>query len=383
MSTSVRGGFAPARKILLSINVRWWNAEAAYALNLARGLRDEGCEVWLVVNLDSPVHRKAEKYNIPVITDIRLDAVSPFSHFSNLRKILQLIDRLGIQVINSFKSNGSFLFSLARYFRPGLLYIKTRGEARPPHRNVMNRMLYGAGACDGLIAVGSPVEGWLSDLGLKNQQMAVIHYGDSPVMQRSEVERQKVRRDLNIDEGATVLTLLGRTQQVKGHHLLLEAMTCLKDDGCYLLLLVKDLEEFPEELRFIEDFITENNLGKQVLILGFQNDLGRILSTTDLGVIPSLDSEVNCRVAVEFFSLGVPVLAFQTGTLPDLIKHRENGYLTRKKDSADLIQGVQWLTAEKERLPQLGLEAQRHFDRFFTLEKMTRDTLAFYDRCRS
>jgi len=383
MPTPVHGVSAPVRKILLSINVRWWNAEAAYALNLARGLRDEGCEVWLMVNLDSPVHRKAEKYNIPVITDIQLDAVSPFSHFLNLRKLLQLIDRLGIQVINSFKSNGSFLFSLARYFRPGLLYIKTRGEARPPHRNVMNRMLYGAGACDGLIAVGSPVEGWLSDLGLKNQQMAVIHYGDSPVTQRSEVVRREVRRELDIDDGATVLTLLGRTQRVKGHRLLLEAMTCLKDEGCYLLLLVKDLEEFPEELRFIEDFIMENNLGRHVLILGFQNDLGRVLSMTDLGVIPSLDSEVNCRVAVEFFSLGVPVLAFPTGTLPDLIRHRGNGYMTRKKDSAELIQGVQWLASEKGRLTQLGLEAQKQYDSLYTIEKMTRDTLAFYDHCRS
>ena len=50
----------PLKSVLLSINVRWWNAEAAYAVNLARGLILNGIEVMLIVNPGSPVHQKAE-----------------------------------------------------------------------------------------------------------------------------------------------------------------------------------------------------------------------------------------------------------------------------------------------------------------------------------
>ena len=142
-------------RILLSINVRWWNAEAAYALNLARGLKDRGCQVWMIVNPQSPVHKKAEEFGIPVITDIDLDSISPLSHMSNLFKLLNYVDSFNIQLINSFKSNGSFLFSLVRRLRRHVCYVKTRGEARPPRRNMANRYLYGKRGCDGLIAVGT------------------------------------------------------------------------------------------------------------------------------------------------------------------------------------------------------------------------------------
>ncbi|MBT3226228.1 MAG: glycosyltransferase family 4 protein [Deltaproteobacteria bacterium] len=369
------------KRFLLSINVRWWNAEAAYAVNLARGLLAKGYPVWMIVNHDSPVQKKAQKHGIPVVTDIKLDAMSPLAHFFNLRKILRLIDTHDIQLINSFKSNGSFLFSLARRLRPHLTYIKTRGEARAPGKHFANRFLYGAGACDGIIAVGSPVKLWLQDLGLIGQRLAVVHYGESSVTRSSDQERDSVRRELNIPAAAKVLTLLGRTQRVKGHDLLLAALAHFKKEPFHLVFLVKDLDEFPEELQILQRFMTENKMQQQVTILGFQKDLGRILSLTDLGVIPSLDSEVNCRVAVEFFSLGIPVLAFPTGTLPDIVRHKENGYLTAEKNEKALVQGIQWMTTGAERLQHTGAEARNSYLDHYTLEKMTEETLLFYEQC--
>ncbi|MFH2130223.1 MAG: glycosyltransferase family 4 protein [bacterium] len=371
----------PGQRILLSINVRWWNAEAAYALNLARGLVAEGCRVWLIVNRDSPVHHRAEKLGLPVITDVSLDTVSPLSHFLNFRKLVKWIDTLDIQLVNSFKSNGSFLFSLVRLLRPCLIYIKTRGEARPPRQHFLNRYLYGTGACDGIIAVGSPVMGWLKDLGLERQRLTIVRYGDSPVPGVSEAVSESVRKELDIPAEAIVLTLLGRTQRVKGHQILLDAMTHFKKQPVHLLFLVKDLDEFPKELQDLEDFIAENGLQTQVTVLGFQPELGRLLSVTDVGVIPSLDSEVNCRVAVEFFSLGIPVLAFPTGTLPDIIRHGENGYLTADRDEHALVQGIRYMAEDKERLRHMGAEAHNNYLDHYTLEKMTRETLLFYRQC--
>ena len=370
------------QRILLSINVRWWNAEAAYAVNLARGLLEKGCRVWMIVNQDSPVQKKAEKYGIPVITNIQLDALSPLSHFFNFRKILRLIDTQNIQLINSFKSNGSFLFSLVRYLRPHLTYIKTRGEARAPLQHFVNRKLYGVGACDGIIAVGSPVKKWLQELKLEGQRLGIVHYGESPISRQPDSTRESVRRDFNIPAESNVLTLLGRTQRVKGHQLLLDSMRQFKNEPFHLIFLVKDLDEFPEELQQLQHSITEYGLQQQVTILGFQEDLARLLSITDIGVIPSLSSEVNCRVAVEFFSLGIPVLAFPTGTLPDLIRDRENGYLTEDKKESALVEGIQWMSSDKKRLRRMGIEAHKNYLEFYTLEKMTHETLQFYDLCR-
>jgi len=367
-------------RILIAINVRWWNAEAAYALNLALGLRADGHQVWMMVNPGSPVHLKARAQDIPVITDILLDSVSPLRQLANLRRILRVVDNRKIELINSFKSNGAFLFGIVRRLRPGLCHIKTRGEARPPVRNAINRRVYSA--CDGIIAVGSPVRKWLQDLDLpEHQNIDTVYYGDGGLVRCPTVDRLAVRAELGIDGKAAVLTLLGRTQAVKGHRLLLEAMLALPPGSCHLLFLVKDPAEFPAELQMLERYIGENNLQARVTILGFQTDLARVLSITDLGVIPSLNSEVNCRVAVEFFSLGIPVLSFPTGTLPDIIRHGENGFLASARSVESLVEGINWFLERPERLQTCGDQAKRDFAERYTLEKMTRDTLQFYRRC--
>jgi len=369
----------PIESILLSINVRWWNAEAAYAINLARALINDKKKVQVIVNRNSPAHQKAIQYNIPVITDISLDSVSPMMQLKNLRKVLSLIDRENIQVINSFKSNGSFIFSIAKKLRPHICYFKTRGEARPPRKNWINNYLYGPKACDGLIAVGRQVKKWLTQLSLEGQKIRIIHYGDSAALSELPVDKDQIKQKFNLPLDSKILALIGRNQRVKGHMILLEAFKKLRHPSSHLVFLIKDLNEFPEELAEIKMYIKNNYLDAKVTILGFQEDIGSLMSCIDVGVIPSLSSEVNCRVAVEFFSGSIPVVAFPTGTLPDIIHHQINGCLCEQKTATDLVEKLDWLLEDESRRIENGLAAFRSYQEEYTLEKFAKKTEEFYN----
>lgn len=371
--------------VLLAINVRWWNAEAAYAINLARGLVNQGVDVRIIVNPGSPVHQRAEKYGLNTITSIHLDSHSPVAHYNNFRRLLRVIDQHNIELINSFKSNGAVLFSLARRYRPGLTYIKTRGIAAAPKNHFINRFLYDRRSCDGIITVGSPVYHWIRKLvGSKSKQhVKTIYYGDSAVSRETSESNTNGIPGFPPPENSKIFALLGRTQQVKGHLLLLQALKKLENSPVHILFLVKDLEEFPDVLMEIEKFIEINQLKNKVTILGFQKNLGSILELVHCGVIPSLASEVNCRVCVEFFSLGIPVIAFPTGTLPDIISHRRNGYLCEEKSVAELAKAMNWAledNTEFDKAKQIALED--HQDKY-TLENLATETLAFYKHCKS
>ncbi len=373
------------KNVLLAINVRWWNAEAAYAINLARGLVNQGLNVRIIVNPGSPVHQKAENYGLKTVTSILLDSHSPITQVSNLRKLLRIIDQQKIEVINSFKSNGAILFSIARRFRPGLTYIKTRGIATPPKSHFINRFLYDLRSCDGIITVGSPVYRWIRALLGSNSQQHVktIYYGDSAVRRRDS------KNDLNQVPGYhppnsdKVFALLGRTQQVKGHLPLLQAFIQLETSSAHILFLVKDLEEFPDVLTEIETFIEINQLKNKVTILGFQKQLGSILETVHCGVIPSLESEVNCRVCVEFFSMGIPVIAFPTGTLPDIVSHRKNGYLCEEKSVFELVKAMNWALEDNVEFDKAKQNALNDYQEKYTLESLATETLAFYQHCKN
>ena len=372
------------KRVLLSINVRWWNAEAAYAINLAKGLVKQGISVWIIVNRDSPVHHRAVEQNLNVITDVQLDSLNPIKQLINLYRIKKHIDKNEIQLVNSFKSNGAFNFSLLRWFRKGIVYIKTRGIATPPKQNVVNRFLYGPTCCDGIVAVGSTVGSWIEKLlgTTSNQKVEIIHYGDLPVPVLSPPKNSTLKEQLSIQPNSKLLALLGRTQHIKGHLILLKALLDFEPGLFHLLFLVKDLEEFPEENEKITAFIEENDLQKHVSILGFQNNLGNVLSQVDCGVIPSIDSEVNCRVCVEFFSLGIPVISFPTGTLPDLVKHRQVGYLCEDKSSKELVKAMNWLLNEPDQVAITGKNALKEYKDNYSLEKFTNKTLDFYNKCK-
>ena len=377
-SSNVR---SKSQGIIITINVRWWNAEAAYAINLTRALTSRGNKIWLLVNKDSPVHIKALDYNIPVITDIELDSFSLIKQLSNLRKILKYIDLYKIQIIHSFKSNGSFLFSIARYLRPQLIHIRTRGEARPPKNHFLNRLSYEKKSCDGVIAVGDIVKTGINKLNAKIDQFETIYYGDSPVPYKPDLNRINHPLFKSLGPETITMALVGRTQDIKGHQIALKALAKIKSLKIHLFFLVKDLEEYPDELVNIKQIIEDEELGKQVTVTDFLPDLGDTLSLIDFGIIPSLASEVNCRVAVEFFSLAKPVIVFPTGSLPEVVKHNLSGLVCAHKTSDSLAESIQTLANRCDFRAKLAENALLEYQNRFSLSVLANKTLNFYKMC--
>jgi glycosyltransferase involved in cell wall biosynthesis len=65
-------------------------------------------------------------------------------------------------------------------------------------------------------------------------------------------------------------------------------------------------------------------------------------SAADVFVTPSLEDNLPNTV-MESLSCGTPVVAFTTGGIPDMVKHKENGYLAQYQSAEDLAQGINWV----------------------------------------
>src|SRR5690606_18588812 len=66
-----------------------------------------------------------------------------------------------------------------------------------------------------------------------------------------------------------------------------------------------------------------------------------IYNAADIFIAPSL-AEVFGYVILEALRCGTPVIAFNTGGIPDLIEHKGNGYLAKYKDAEDLAAGIKY-----------------------------------------
>jgi D-inositol-3-phosphate glycosyltransferase len=87
-----------------------------------------------------------------------------------------------------------------------------------------------------------------------------------------------------------------------------------------------------------------------------------VMGCADAGVIPSLSSETNCRVTMEFFSVGTPVVAFPTGALPEVIQDGVSGLVTPDHTPEHLAAALQRVLQDgglRESLATGALQAAR------------------------
>lgn len=90
----------------------------------------------------------------------------------------------------------------------------------------------------------------------------------------------------------------------------------------------EDVKKLPIEVEFLGQFYDEIALSL-------------IYNSADLFVAPSLQDNLPNTV-LESLHCGTPVVAFDIGGMPDMIKHKENGYLVDYKDINDLAYGIKW-----------------------------------------
>jgi glycosyltransferase involved in cell wall biosynthesis len=91
--------------------------------------------------------------------------------------------------------------------------------------------------------------------------------------------------------------------------------------------------------------------------LGFpQYHLGKLSTTAqlvqaynaaDVFVLPSLEDNLPNTV-MESLACGTPVVAFDTGGVPEMVTHGQNGYLARYQSAEDLADGIYQILVEAD-----------------------------------
>jgi len=115
--------------------------------------------------------------------------------------------------------------------------------------------------------------------------------------------------------------------------------------------------------------------GLPIHFLGWRNDVGAVLSSLDVLVVPSAAVDATPLVILEAFSAGVPVLAFRSGGIPEIVEHGVTGVLCSPApcDLAWKLCGL--LSCGRAMLDCLASRAQRVFQSRFSVERFRAEVL--------
>lgn len=128
--------------------------------------------------------------------------------------------------------------------------------------------------------------------------------------------------------------VIGRIEPEKGQMEFVAAARILSSEfsNCRFIIAGAPLFSGPEYLQRVKEASRDLPLD----FFGWQEDVGATFSQLDLLVVPSSDIDSTPRVVIEAFSGGIPVVAFPSGGIPEIMEDCKTGFLAAVASPAAL-----------------------------------------------
>ena len=172
----------------------------------------------------------------------------------------------------------------------------------------------------------------------------------------SEEEKADIRYNLDLaDTTDPIITIVGRLDPIKGHEVLISALSKLTNSNLlYTCLIVGDGELMPSLRKLTKDL----GVSEHVRFLGFRNDISEILSITDIMVISSY-SEGCPLTLLEGMAAGKAIVSTAVGGIPEMLEDGETAIMIESGDSKAMSSALEILIKNKVLRTKLGAQAKQ------------------------
>ncbi len=358
----------PLRILHLAL-IRFWSAIAWHTVTLAGALRDRGHEVGVVGAAGSPLLGRAVEAGLTLPGAEPFPYVRPWNWAGTVGQVRRLLRTQRCDVVFVHTGSGHFEAHLARTRFPTAI-VRIRADARRPRGHPGNKWLHRSGAERVAVSGAYMQEDHLGGWDLPPGQVIhlppgidVDHIAGHPGHDRAAARRELGER-YRLPAGEPWIGIIGRLSPVKGHEVLLEAMTLVrrKREQFRLFVVGGEAEVSTDSLRQLARYL---GIEQRVVFTGLVDDPLKHAAALDVGVVSSLGSEAVSRSALEFMAVGVPVVATRVGILPEVVD--DEAHLVVPGDPGALARSIAGLLADPERATRLGLAGQQRARKRYNL----------------
>ncbi len=322
-------------------------------LNEARWVVDRG---WRVI-LAGPPHGRF----LAQARESRLNAVPVAMRgawdIRAVARLLGLIRRERVGLVHTHSSVDGWLGGLAAR-AAGVPVVRTRHVSIPVRRGFNPVYTWLA---DRVITSGDAIRGILLQAGVPADRVVAMPAGVDLDAFPFRARAPETARALALTP--PVIGSVAMFRGSKGHAHLIEAFAIIR--GAHpsaTLLLVGD----GIRRRWVEGLARDAGLGDAVVFTGFRSDVPALLGAMNCFVLASTRTEGVPQSLLQAFAAGVPVVASDTGGVPEVVADGVTGLLVKSESAGALARGVECVLRDRSAAERRADAARTLVERRFS-----------------
>ena len=167
------------------------------------------------------------------------------------------------------------------------------------------------------------------------------------------------------DEETIVFVTIGRFSVQKNFSMLVNVFHALEQEGKNVILLIIGDDATPDKCFFKQ---LQAQKGTNSFLLGRKDNIGDYLSCADALMISSIYEGMPI-VALEAFSLGVPVITTPAGGLIDMITDKQNGFIAKDHTEEEYYRIIlRFLEMTRQQREHISQQCIQEFHRRYSIQ---------------
>ena len=351
-----------------------WGGVENWIFKTAKALKNRGHEVFIIARRESELYKKSKDAGLNTKIIKRISSATFMNPFRVI-KLFNYINNNKIQALFFCSSPTFKLGTVAANLANVENIIYRRGSAKPIKDKFYNRLLLNRITC--FIANSEATKNkslkFFNDF--SEEKVKLIYNGVDLDKYKNFSIKKNFNFEFEIDENKLLLVNIGRLSKQKGQEYLIKAINLVKESFTEFNLIL--IGTGPKENK-LKKLVKTLNLTEYIKFAGFRKDIPFILSQADLMVHTALWE--GCPwVVLESLASGVPILATDSSSLPEIIEEGKNGYLAKDRDIESIAKKIIMMCKDAD-LNLLSKGARESAEQRFSFERVIEETENIFER---
>jgi glycosyltransferase involved in cell wall biosynthesis len=364
-----------SKRILFVSSLRRFGGGERWMLDTAAGLRERGHDARLAARPGSVLAANAPARGIPLFTIEMRGDVDPLAitQFAGLMRRFQpqvVCPNLDREIRIAAASIRASRALRPRPVRPRL--IPRRGSEFPLKDKRHYRLVYLFDIHKVIVNSEATKRTMVKDAPWFPPDKAVVVYNGIDTTPYTQLAlhrnalRVKLRNAIGASADAPVITLVGELNERKQQRVVIEAVPHVleKFPGARILFVGEG-----DDRAALEAAVKERGLTQSIIFTGFRTDAAEIMMGSDALLLPSRVEGFG-YVLVEAMAAGIPCIASNASSIPEIVQDGVTGILHAVGDSGAIAEAIVNLLSNPERARAMGEAGARVAREKFTISSM-------------